>query len=94
MHSNATTIFTVNYIRKISLSTYKHYDDIIGIPNRSKTTKNSVTVHVPPGGSSSAARRFMEKTQKQVKLHVPPGGSSYAAIRFLEKSRRRDPNQN
>jgi len=84
MHSNATTIYIVHYIRKISLSTYKHYDYIVGIPNRPKTTKTSVTVLVPPDGSSFAAKRFMEKTPKQVKSHVPPGSSSYTARRFLE----------
>ena len=32
--------------------------------SRTSKQRNSVTVLVPPGGSSSAARQFMEKTQK------------------------------
>jgi len=58
-----------------------------------KTAKDRITAFVPPGGSSSAARRFMEETQNLVKIHVPPGDNSCAARQFLEKSRKCEQNK-
>jgi len=41
-------------------------------PNRFKIAKNSITVFVPPGGSSFAARRFIADTQKLGLVLVSP----------------------
>jgi len=49
---------------KIHVRAYKLSWRIQETSRTSKHQRNSVTVLVPPGGSSSAARRFMEKTQK------------------------------
>ncbi|QCD96584.1 hypothetical protein DEO72_LG6g1290 [Vigna unguiculata] len=52
--------------------------------------KNIVIVFVPPSGSSSAARRFKEETQKMVLTLVSPGGSRVTARWFLEKFQKPD----
>jgi len=44
-------------------------------------------VPASPGGSSSAARRFMEETQKLGLQLVSPGRACVTARRFLENSR-------
>jgi len=53
-------------------------------------TKNSETGFVPPGGSSSAARWFIDDTQKLGLVRVSPSGHTRPARRFLEKSQKPD----
>ena len=45
---------------------------------------------MPPGGSSSTARRFIADTQKLSLVLVSPGGSCVTARRFLEKFQKPD----
>jgi len=51
-------------------------------PNRFKIAKNSVTVFMSLGGSSSATKRFIDDTQKL--------GHARLARRFLEKFQKPD----
>jgi len=59
-------------------------------PNRSKIAKNSITMFVPPSSLFSAARRFIDDTQKLDLVLVSPGGSCVTARRFLEKFQKPD----
>ena len=71
----------------LSKFTFKH----INITTTSQASQNilndqnCIVSFVSPGGSSSTARRFMEKTQKMGLVLVSPGRSSVTAKRSLEK---------
>jgi len=90
MPSNIISICIVYENIKIHIRAYKHHDHITGAPKIPKMAKNIVIVFVPPSGSSSAARRFKEETQKMVLTLVSPGGSRVTARWFLEKFQKPD----
>jgi len=85
-----TIIYTDNYTPQIHMWAYEHHNDITGTPKQIQKIKNSFTVFVPLGGSSSTARRFMEETHKLGLYRVSPGGSRVTARRFLEKFQKPD----
>ncbi|QCD99409.1 hypothetical protein DEO72_LG7g690 [Vigna unguiculata] len=86
-------IIGISKVYQKSKFTFEHTEITVTsqVPQKyQKWPKNSVTVFVPPGGSSSAARLFIIDTQKLGLVLVSLGGHARPARRFLEQFQKPD----